>query len=104
MVRWVGPFDLIVLSAVAGGVGAEVMNIMFPRLWYLCQNPCDKLEDIESFSIGMREQRVVVRTFGLVEKRFGTLCPMNARETYWAAKHVASEPFETLSVMGPNGG
>ncbi len=82
------------------------MNIMFPGLWYLCQNSSDKLEDIniKGFSIGTSEQRVVVRTLGLVEKRFGTLCPMNARETYWAAKHVAGEPFEALSVMGPNGG
>ncbi len=47
------------------------MDVVFARLWDLGEDSCDKLEDVECFSMGMGVEWVFVRAVGLVEQGFG---------------------------------
>ena len=44
------------------------MDIVFAGLGDLCEDPCDKLEDVECFSMGMGVKRVFARAIGFVEE------------------------------------
>jgi len=61
-----------------GGIGSEVMNVMFAGLGDLGQDASDELEDIEGLSVGMVEQGVMVRGFALIEEGARAWGPMDA--------------------------
>ena len=64
-----------------GGIGSEVMNVMFAGLGDLGQDASDELEDIEGLSVGMVEQAqrgVVVFGLALVEEGACAFGPMDA--------------------------
>ncbi len=78
------------------------MDVVFARLWDLCEDSCDKLEDIKCFSIGMRVEWVFTRTIGFVEEVFGAGSPMDAGEADGATKQIGGQPYEPVGVFGPN--
>jgi hypothetical protein len=57
------------------------MDVVSAGLGNLCDDPCDKLEDVECFSVGMGVERVFIRAVGFIEQRFGAGSPMDAGET-----------------------
>ena len=61
-----------------GGIGSEVMNVMFAGLGDLGQDASDELEDIEGLFVGMVEQGVIVRGFALMEEGARAWGPMDA--------------------------
>ena len=54
------------------------MDVLFAGLGDLCEDSCDKLEDVESFSMGMGVERVFLGAVGFVEQNFGAGSPMDA--------------------------
>ena len=46
------------------------MDVVFVGLWDLCEDSCDKLEDVECFSIAMGVEWVFARAIGFVEEFF----------------------------------
>ncbi len=67
-------------------IGPEISHAVCSRRWDLCDDSRQKLEYVESLALGMREQRVVMGAFALVEQCLGTRGPMNAREAHGAPK------------------
>ena len=62
----------------SGRVGHEIPHPVCSRLGDLGEDSRNKLKCVESLTLRMGEQRVVVGAFALVEQCFGTGCPMNA--------------------------
>ena len=56
----------------------KVMDIMFAWFWDLGEDTSDELEDIESLSVRVVEQGVVVRGFALIEEGACAFGPMDA--------------------------
>ena len=46
------------------------MDVVFTRLWDLGEDPCDELEDVECFSMGMGVEWVFIRAVGFIEELF----------------------------------
>ena len=59
-------------------VDAKIANAVFARLWNLCEDSRDELENVEALSLGMGKQRVVKGAFAFVEQSPGTGRPVNA--------------------------
>jgi len=57
------------------------VDVVFAGLWDLGEDSCDKLEDIECFSLVMGVEWVFFGAVGFVEEGFGAWSPMDAGET-----------------------
>jgi hypothetical protein len=57
------------------------MDVVFAGLGDLCEDSCDKLEDVECFSIRMGVEWIFERAAGFIEEGFGAGRPMDAGET-----------------------
>jgi hypothetical protein len=62
------------------------VDVVFARLWDLCEDSGDKLEDVECFSVGMGVEWVFERAAGFIEEGFGAWSPMDSGETDGATK------------------
>ena len=79
-----------------GGIGSEVMNVMFAGLGDLGQDASDELEDIESVSVGMVSERVVLRSFTFIEESSCAGSPVDARQRDGASQEVTRERFDAF--------
>ena len=71
------PFSI---GARSRGKGSHVMSAVFPRLWNLCEDSSQELEDIEGLASRMRGKGVVITcAFRFVEEGLCARCPVNAR-------------------------
>jgi hypothetical protein len=77
---------------------------MFSRLGDLREDAGEKLEDIESLTLGVRGEGVVVRSLCLIEESFRARGPVDSLQGEGTAQEVAADPFDTGSIGGPNGG
>ena len=75
--RLKGEVSLFTVNPGFRRVGSKVVNAVFARLWYLGEDSRQELEDVESLTLRMGEQGVVVEAFAFVEQRVGAGRPMN---------------------------
>lgn len=80
------------------------MHAVLARLGDLGEDASDELEDIESLSVGMFSEKLVLRSFTFIEERSFPGSPVDAGQRNGASQEVTREPFDALDVGGPDGG